>query len=384
MNYKNINVNLLSIPRSRVATGLYTNWDSVVKISPNILNWVDKTKKDRPKGIVLQSIEEAAYTLYEAMTTEGKEFLISEGVYEKLKQAFPKREARIGGNGFYMGNMLLMAGLTPVVSYPSRSKRLTESSPDFNVIMDGEMKKPSQTTRLLDPDYEHIIFELDNSRHILSWDSIASEGLFDYEFLDYATTTKNIDLLLLSYAHLLLPDYKNKTDEILDMLSDEQRPRIHMEIGLGSEESMKYAMKRFSEEGYCDSWGMNEEECRRYLKAGSLKVEDLKESALNAIKEYNVGRICVHTPDFAFVVSKYDITKEYRALVTASLYAAARTFGELKLEQAKNLPTIGEPVKEKIEKYSFCMVPCLINKFPQVMTGIGDGFSAIQSAKILG
>jgi ADP-dependent phosphofructokinase/glucokinase len=93
----------------------------------------------------------------------------------------------------------------------------------------------------------------------------------------------------------------------------------------------------------------------------------------------------VHTPEFAFVISKYNTAKEYSALTTASFYAAARTFGELKLEQAKKLPTIDmEPVKENTGGYSFCLVPSLINKFPQILTGIGDGFAAIQAVKALG
>jgi ADP-dependent phosphofructokinase/glucokinase len=235
----------------------------------------------------------------------------------------------------------------------------------------------------MDPDYDHMILELENSRHILTWDPSASQGLFDYDFLNYATTTKNIDLLIIAYAHMLLPEYKKKTDEIIDLLNDEDRPKIHMDFGLGSKESMEYAFKKFSENGYCESWGMNEEECKVYLKSPSDSVQDMKEAALDAIKEYNVDRICVHTHDFAFVVSKYEMAREYRALTAACLYAAARTFGEIKLERAKKLPTDAQEMKEKIGKYSFCLVPCLINKFPKVLTGIGDSFAAVQAVKVL-
>jgi ADP-dependent phosphofructokinase/glucokinase len=260
-----------------------------------------------------------------------------------------------------------------------------DKSPEVDVVIDNELAKPNDTIRLLDPDYDHIIVELENNRHILSWDPSATEGLFDYDFLNYATTIKNIDLMIIAYAHMLLPEYKKKTDDIIEMLEDEYRPKVHLEIGLGSKESMEYAMKKFSENKYCDSWGMNEEECKVYLKSASDKIEDMKEAALNAIKEYNVDRICIHTREFAFVVSKYDAIKEYRAMITACIYAAARTFGELKLEQAKKLPATDiEPAKEKIGEYNFCIVPCLINKFPQILTGIGDGFAAIQAVKVLG
>jgi len=145
---------------------------------------------------------------------------------------------------------------------------------------------------------------------------------------------------------------------------------------------MKYAMEKFSENG-CESWGLNEVECKTYFDATSEKKEDLIESCLNAIKEYNIDRVCVHTPEFVFSISKYDLIKEYRSLITACLFAAARTFGDLKLKLAKTLPTTEKPIKEKIEGYNFCLVPCLINKFPRVLTGIGDGFAAIQAIKVL-
>ncbi len=143
-------------------------------------------------------------------------------------------------------------------------------------------------------------------------------------------------------------------------------------------------MEKFSEIECSESWGLNEKECTTYLNAASEEKDDLMEAALNAIKEYNIDRVCVHTPEFVFSISKYELIKEYRALITACLFAAARTFGNLKLKVAKTLPTTYEPVKSKIEEYNFCLVPCLINKFPKVLTGIGDGFAAIQAIKILG
>lgn len=382
MIYKNLNVDAINLPRVRVATGLYSHWDSVVKVNQDILNWVKEAYKEKPKDVMLKSLEEVAYTINEALENGGKEFLINENVYSRLNQFFSKREFRIGGNGHNMGNTLLLSGIVPVVSYPVRSKKLMESSPEIKVVVGDELKRPKEAIRIKDQDYDHIIIELENSRHILSWDPTVSEGVFDRDFLKFASTTDNIDILILAYAHLLLPSYKKRTDEIIDSMS-KKRPKIHLEFGLGSAESMKYAMKVFSENKYCESWGLNEMECKTYLGAHSQSLEDLKESALNAIKEYNVDRICVHTPEFAFSISKYEAVKEYRTLITACLFAAARTFGDLKLKVAQNLPTVMEPVKERLENYSFCLVPCLINKFPKVLTGIGDSFAAIQAVKIL-
>lgn len=382
MIYKNLNINLINLPKLRVATGLYSHWDSVVKINENVLNWVKKAYKEEPKNVVLNSLEEVAYTINEALNKEGKEFLISENVYERLNQFFSKREFRIGGNGFNMGNMLFLSGITPVVSYPIRSKKLMESSPEFKVISENKLKKPIETKRITDPDYDHIIIELENSRHILSWDPMTSQGIFDYDFLNFASKSENIDILVIAYAHLLSPEYKKKTDEIIEFLS-KKRPKVHLEFGSGCKESMKYAMEKFSENKCCDSFGLNEIECKAYLGAVSEKREDLIDSALRAIKEYKMDRICVHTPEFVFSISKYDIKKEYRALLTACLLAAARTFGDLKINVAKNLPTTIELVKEKTGEYNFCLVPCLINKFPRILTGIGDGFSAVQAIKAL-
>jgi Na+/phosphate symporter len=48
---------------------------------------------------------------------------------------------------------------------------------------------------------------------------------------------------------------------------------------------MSYAMKKFAENEACDSWGMNEKECKVYLKAKSENKEDLIESTLEAAKE---------------------------------------------------------------------------------------------------
>ena len=154
MIYKNLNINLLKLPKVRVATGLYSHWDSVVKINNDILNWVKEVYKEKPKDIILNSLEEVAYTVNEAIQKGGKEFLISKDVYNRLNQFFMKREFRIGGNGFNMGNTLLLAGLTPIVSFPTRPKKLMESSPELNVVVLDFLKKPKQAIRSTDVDID--------------------------------------------------------------------------------------------------------------------------------------------------------------------------------------------------------------------------------------
>jgi len=382
MLYKNININNIVLPKVRVATGLYSHWDSVIKINEEILDWTKKVFKEKPKNVILDSLEEAAYTINEALKNGGKEFLISDSVYNRLNQFFSKRKFRIGGNGFNMGNMLLLSGFKPVVSFPVRSVRLMENSPELKVVSGERLIRPKESVRFNDQDYDHIIIELEDSRHILTWDPMVSQGIFDYDFLKFACDRDNIDILVLAYAHLLLPEYKNRTDEIAEFLGI-KRPKVHLEFGLGSKESMKYALEKFSEKQCCESLGLNEKECKLYFNSASENKKDLIEAALNAMKEYNVERICVHAQEFVFSISKYELMKEYKALVAGCLFAAARTFGELKLKVAKSLPTTYEPEKGKIEGYNFCLVPCLINKFPKVLTGIGDSFAAIQAVKVL-
>lgn len=382
MIYKNINVNLLSLPRLEVACGLWTHWDSVVKISTDILSWIESTYKEKPKYAVLESLEEVAYTLDNAIKSGGKEYLITEDTYVKFRSILKRRELRLGGNGFNMANMLFLAKTNPIVSCPTRSRKLMQSMPKIRVVEGDSLKEPLDTVRLIDQDYEHMIIEMAGDRHILTWDPVASEGLFDNDFLSYSTSANNVDMLLLSYAHMMLPAYKRKTDEIADLLKM-KRPKVHLEIGLGSRESMEYAMKKLSENELVDSWGMNDAECREYLDSGP-ELDDMQEAAMEAIDEYNLGRICVHTPEFAFTISKYDLEKEYRALATACVYAAARSAGDMRLDIAKNLPTASiEPQKKNFGKYSFCLVPCLVNKFPKISTGIGDGFAAINALKAL-
>ena len=132
--YKNINVNLLSLPKIEVACGLWAHWDSVTKINTDILEWIKNTYKEKPKYVVLESLEEVAYTLDDAIKNGGKEYLISEDVYIKLRSILKKRELRIGGNGFNMANMLFLSGISPIVSYPVRSRKLMQASPKFRIV----------------------------------------------------------------------------------------------------------------------------------------------------------------------------------------------------------------------------------------------------------
>jgi len=349
----------------RVATGLYSHWDSVIKVDKKILEWIKNSKKTKPSGTI-KSMSEAVYTIDEAVKKGGKEFLISENVYNELDSLFPKRELRLGGNGNNMGRMLFSMGFNPLVSYPIRPKKLMIRSPDLRVAIGDKFVIPKNAIRD-DPEYDHIVFEFGNDRHILSWDPMTSRGIFDSDFLKFACNKKFTDILVLAYAHLLLPEHKKKTDVIIDMLKN--RPKVHLEFGTGSEESMRYAIEEFSENGCCDSFGMNEKECMTYFNASSEKEKDLIEASLNAIKEYGMKRVCVHNPSFAFSISEYAPKKEIEALKAA--HAASSDSKRLK------------HFIEKDGKYNICLVKTETSQNLKSLTGLGDKFAAVQAVKSL-
>ncbi|MEM5778258.1 MAG: ADP-dependent glucokinase/phosphofructokinase [Candidatus Aenigmatarchaeota archaeon] len=360
----------IDIPKVKVATGLYSHWDSVITVNKKIFNWIKQSKEKKSKKIVLNSLEEVIFNL---KMERDNESLISKKVYEKLISFFPKREIRLGGNGNNMGRALFKLGLNPLVSYPIRPKNLMLASPEFNVAVGNKLKKPKDAIRKNDPEFEHIIFEAEKWRNILSWDLMSSRGIFDTDFLKIAFNPNLIKIAIISYAHLLLPKYKKRTNEIIEFLK-QKRPKIHLEFGLGCEESMKYAMEKFSEYGACKSWGLNEKECKIYFKANSENRRDLIEATFNAIKEYNVDRICIHGPKFVFSISKYDIKSELEALKTACSFSNLKISNKLKLNF--------KVLKKKIGNYNLCLITSFYTPYPKKITGIGDTFAAVQAVKI--
>ena len=80
----------IRLPNIRVATGLYSHWDSFVRVNKDVLKWIKDSKKTKPKKTKLNSIGEVVYTLNNAVKKGGKEFLISEKVYNELKSIFTK------------------------------------------------------------------------------------------------------------------------------------------------------------------------------------------------------------------------------------------------------------------------------------------------------
>ncbi|MCP8303960.1 MAG: hypothetical protein H3Z50_00575 [archaeon] len=378
-----------------VATGLYSNWDSFVDVDDEVLDWVRRSPKTRPKEIVLKSIEEASYTLERALIKGGKEFLISEALHSVLDSIFKDRRRALGGNGFHMGRGLYELGLEPLVSYPCRPSKIMVASPEFKIACKEGFKTPKEAIREGDPEYDHVIFEfkrdprrgvLTTGRHIFSWDVASSTGVFDHDFLERASDSRFTDVLIIGYAHLLLPDYKDKSDEITEYLDNPKRPKVHLELGRGSEESVRYAMKKFSDHGCSESWGMNEDECETYLDAESTDLRDLIDATIEGVRIYGLRRICVHSEEFAFSVSRYDAKKELEALEMGCRVATASTFGGIRdnLDKVKSLPRSKvEAIKRRVDGYNLCLIPTFVNEEPKILTGLGDAFAGVQAAVAL-
>ena len=392
-------VEALPMPaRARVATGLYVNWDSAVKVDEEILGWLEGVRKAKPESLILEREEEAAYLLDEALKKGGGEHLISERLYQRLKDlTYGKVERRLGGNGFNMGRALLELGVRPLVSYPCRPPSIMYASPTFKVAHKGRFRLPSQAIRPGDPEYDHLAFEFSRQpelgieatgRIIFSWDRMSSEGWFDEEFLEFAVKAEHTDVLVLAYAHLLLPAYKKRTDLVADMLEEEaRRPKVHLEFGEGCRESMEYAFKRLTDGGCLDSVGMNERECMEHLGAKSTSLESLVNAAMEALNAYGLERICIHTSDYVFVCSKLDEKLEAEALDSAVKASAAQTLGG---EISRNLGKIsafqrsgyGFAVR-RFEGFRLILVPTYVNPSPKILTGLGDVFTAVQAVRAL-
>ncbi len=381
----------------RVATGLYVNWDSALKVDEEVLAWAEASSTRPPRGSTLRDEGEAAYLLMEAVRKGGGEHLISEELYRRLKELFSwKIERRLGGNGFHMGKALLELGVRPLVSYPCRPKAIMYSSPTFKVAHKGRFRVPSEAVKPEDPEYDHLSFEFtanpglgieETGRLILSWDRMSSEGWFDEEFLEFALNSAHTDLLVFAYAHLLLPNRRERTDFLADELEDRRRPKVHLEFGEGCSESMKYAMERLADGGCVDSWGLNERESVEYLRAASGSLEDLAQAGFNALKAYGLERVCIHTSRFTLACSRLEPEAEFKALTSACKAAAALTMGGSLMDnfrRVERLPRCDVRARaEKAEGLSLVVVPTYWNSSPKVLTGLGDCFSAVQAVVAL-
>lgn len=378
-----------------VATGLYCNWDSFIKVNDRVLRWVKESPKAKPKGVVITSEEEVVYALNEGLVKGGREFLISEDTHSALDRRFSYRRRALGGNGFHMGRALCELGLHPLVSYPSRPRRIMLASPEFKIATKNGIKSPQESIREGDPEYDHVIFEfvknegkgvLTSGRQIFSWDLMSSVGMFDEDFLAFASDSKLTDVLIIGYAHLLLPEYTQRTDVLIDHLNHSKRPRVHFELGRGSDEAIRYAIKKFADYNCADSWGLNENEFVAYFNPASNDIKDLIVATIEGVKKYGLKRICVHSSEFAFSVSKFDVEKERQALETACLVAASLTFGSIKknLDRARMLPRSEvHPIEERVDGYNLCLVPAFVNSKPTTLTGLGDTFAGTQAGIIL-
>ena len=376
----------------KAATGLYVNWDTVARVDEKTLFWLKSTNKEKPRDVILRKETELAYALELALQEGGREYLVSKSLYDKVNRLFPKRERRLGGNGFNMGRALMMLGLHPLVAYPCRPKDIMYHSPPFKVATRRGTSTPREAVEKGDPSYDHIIFEMTKKSSIVpgklifSWDPMSWNGLWDHSFLEQAFNSEDTDVLCLGYAHLLLPSKNKKTDELVDRLSHQDRPMVHLEVGEGSFGSMNYAIRKFVEAGCVDSIGLNEKECVKYLGAKSEDLNNLRDSAIEAAQKFDINRICVHTQNQVFSISRIDTKREVEALRTGGAVASSLTFGaraEAVLPRVRRWFSGQKPVKKRFGKFGFCCLHSFVNKQPQVLTGLGDSFAACQAVVAL-
>ncbi len=381
------------MPTTRIATGLYTNWDSVIKISRETVGWIRNSPSCQPRIEILRSKEEAIHTLQKALEGEYREFIVNRQIFDYLCHLFPNREKRLGGNGFHMGRALFEQGFLPVVSFPYRPPSILRASPPVDLVKNCKLVKPHEAIKPTDPEFEHIVFEFQENislgiessgRHILSFDKMSSHGEFDYDFLEFIAKPKNVDVLVLGYAHLLLAKHKKRTDYLVEFLNRSRRPAVHLEIGQGCMESMRYAMDKFVDDGVVDSFGLNEKEAISYMNADSEKPEDLVCSAFSKVRESGLKRICIHTPTLAIVVSRLEARKELEALKRSVSYAVAMTYGKNRQTKWKYLLTTSKkwmhPVHERTGEYNLVQIDCPLNQKPKVLTGLGDAFASTNAA----
>ncbi len=154
-----------------------------------------------------------------------------------------------------MGKALYDLGVVPLVFYPCRLKLIMDASPNFKVACKDGFTAPKQAVMENDPEYEHLIIELKEDKHveilvsgrqIYSYDLMSFEGKFDNDFFYYGFNRKYIEVLIFVYAHLLLPRCKDRTN-LVDHLSTGKRPKVHLEFADGSHESTVYAIRKFSD-----------------------------------------------------------------------------------------------------------------------------------------
>lgn len=75
-------------PNVKVATGFYTIWDAVAELDENVLDWMKKQEKTKPKTEFLNSVE-AAYTFkygLERMCVHASKFVFTISKYNVKKE----------------------------------------------------------------------------------------------------------------------------------------------------------------------------------------------------------------------------------------------------------------------------------------------------------
>ncbi len=338
----------------KIFTGLFNNWDSIAN-SIRIEKWGMK------------------YGRLKDMIDENKdtETIINKDEFDFLLSRIPEKIKVIGGNGANAAIALSEAGITPVMSCPSRTSEMLSKLNNYGIKIAGPGGIISpEDSPVSGKDYEHLSVENRNSRHLFTYDKISEECTLDYDFL---RSLKSADLLWISGFHLVSGDFKNRIKELGDLLED-RIFKIHLELGKGTD-MMGFAFRHLAKRDVINSMGFDESEIDLIgIKSHKMSV---KEGLRMVSEKNNIEKVTLHTSNFVSTFSIAMNDKFIKAAEIAVDLTAAKSLGfinENTKRQSGEFPLSG--IKRIIEE-NFAMIPTRINPKPKKVTGLGDCFSVL-------
>ncbi len=348
----------------RIFVGLFTNLDSI--ITDYDTKKFEGIEPVKPSKEILSKPGEIVYVL----ENERKdcECLIDKELFEFLKGNF-KGIRKIGGNAGNAALVLNELGIPCVLSCPLRPKSIMEMLSKHKGIELANKRgfvEPLETI-MDDPEFEHLSFERKDHRKIFTFDPASYECRLDEHFW------KNInfaDMLWLCGFHLVSPTYRNKVDLISDILTG-KKCKVHLELGEGTE-TIRYAIKKLTDEGVLNSLGMNECE----TKFIGFEGDPLENPGFFSefMKSSGLDRLTIHSIKYRLTFFRKDREKNSKAGEYSVKVPAAKLFGGIK-ENLERVSKLDRYEVKKIEGKDSVLIPAYVTPEPKVITGIGDASS---------
>ena len=227
----------------------------------------------------------------------GREYLVSERLFKKVKAIFKDFEKRAGGNAGNAAAFLNLLKLDHYLSAPVKSRQLLEVlGPHSYIFQQGP--KRSINIKSSEPPVEHLVIEVPpnlvegGARTIVSSDNMCRELWLDDEFWKHA----DHGLLFLSGFHLVDRKFRYRIGELMDILEAKPGLRIHLELGEPNSE-LRFALKKLLARGLVHSIGMNEHEAALISKAKEPSA--LFAAAKDFSSEHEID-LTIHSPRWVF------------------------------------------------------------------------------------